>query len=312
MAYLINEMMFLLLATAIISGLLGRFLCKSNDRGLFAEKKQCLSELTSIQKQRDDWEVRANQWQKKFEEANEKLATHEYDKNSLQSQLESTEQERQSLLQEVKKVDLYKAKWDSTSEELACLQAQLQNALKKLDMAQQKIAQLNESNSTLEEKLEKLKQHLINQVEKNQAFKEHCHHLRANNQELKVIEKDYLQLKQNFDELSGDHHQLKVDNEDLLLDREKLERLQTQYENLAEESKDLSELRQKTSSLTKERNKLRSKAQQLQHQLASISEAHDEQVEMVHRLISQRDDFLSRLHAVSSVVGAMGVSEQHE
>lgn len=281
MIYLINEIVFLLLATAFVSALLGRFLCKSNERAISGEKKQCLAELTQVQKQRDSWEIQSNQWQKKLVETDEKLANKEYEKNSLKTQLDASEKERADLLIEVKKNDVCKAKVASLTEELKTGQAQLHIALKKIENLQNKIVEVTQKNSALEENLDQAKRFGRDMTEKHN-----------------VLQENYQQLEQ--------------ENKALQLDRQALLKLQKIHQKLEMESKDLPALRRKVKALTEERNTLQKANQHLQEQLASISAAHDEQAEIVLRLMSQRDDFLSRLNAVSSVVGAMGINTTEE
>jgi len=303
MAHLINEMIFLLLATACISALLGRFLCKSNERTILAEKKQCQTELTRIQKQRDEWEIRANHWQSKLEETNENLAEQTYAKSSLETQIEAAAKERENLLMEVKKNDIYKARLASVNQQLKTNQSQLKTLLKKFEHAQAKINQLSESNTTLEEKLVHLKQHFDDMLDKNKAFKQHCHSLRTSNEELKATENEYYQLKESFAELSQEHQKLIRQNAKLQANQKHL----AEFKKLQNENKALHALRDEVTQLIEERDQLHEENQYLQNELTSISAAHDEQSEILQRLMSQRDDFLSRLHAVSSVVGAMSV-----
>ncbi len=306
MTYLINEVFFLLLATACLSALLGRFLCKSNERMILAEKKHCQAELTQVHKQRDEWEIRSHQWQKKFADVNEQLASQTYATNSLQTQLEASEQEREHLLIELKKYDICKTKIASLAEELKANQTQLQLTLKKFDLTQRQVALLTKTNTELEEKLSSAKLLTDNLMEQHQALKHEHSGLQTHCTALKKIETEYYQLKEQQANLSEEILRLQKQYRTAQLELLSLAKLQAQYQQLLQDSKDLPALKKKVKQLLTERTDLTEQVNYLRQQLDSIVVAHNEQSEVILKLVSQRDSLLSRLQAVSSVVGAVG------
>ncbi len=308
MMYLMNEMIFLLLATALLSMLLGRFLCTSDERAVLAEKKCCQAELLQMQKQRDEWETRSNHWRAKLEESTEQLAEKTYLTSSLETQLEVAAKERESLLIEVNKNDICKARLSSVLEQLECVQSQLQASLAKFEQSQAKIKQLTTANSGLEEEIKQVKQQFDALLKRKSAYKKHCYALRDHNEALKLTESEYYQLKESFAELNQEHQKLIRLNTKLQENQKNLALLQ----KLQAENKELHALREQAAQLLEERDQLYEDNQYLQNELANVSAEHEEHRKLLHKLMSQRDDFLSRLHAVSSVVGAMNVGRDEQ
>lgn len=281
MLHLIHEMIFLLLTTALVSALLGRFWCTSNERDIAAEKNACLSELKNLQKQRDKWEVSANKWQQKFAEMDEKLSFKEQEKNNLCMQLAAAEKESEQLLVKLKKADICKSKLSAAQEELNACQAEYQISLKRLQDAKKQLGLVTESHHNAQEQLEKTKQHLLEAVNKNKAFRKHYDALQANNQQLQQKEADYYALKETIAELSQENQQLRQNKSSL---QSKL----ASFKQLYQENQDL------------------------HSELDALTAAHDELETTIKDLIRQRNDCLSRLHAVSSVVGAVNAESDDE
>ncbi len=275
------ELIAILLLAAIIGLIMGRFLCKSGESEEKIKKEKITYAFKSAQSDLKEQVVTIEEQQESIKVKEQNISELEQENSNLTTRLNSSEEENQTLLEELKVLEKYKTRFEALTTEFD-VQANFMESLKaKKGSALEEIEQFKVQTNTL-------KQNIVNMEEKSReivAYKEKQEKL--------------------LDELgSMNKNQDKAINELTLLRDEN----SVSIEQGTQREKQLNQL-VKEHILEIERLKV------MEEEYGSYKELFNEAKlleleESRDRLYTEREDLLSRLRAISSVVGAVGVEEE--
>ncbi len=289
MSYLITEMVVLLSISMLIAWFAGRYLCKSGERKEFDEKQTCLAQLAELQAKHHKLVGQ----HKILTEENEAFTQQV---NQLSLQVEDFEEERKKLILGVQKNSVYVAQIKSLSSELLNSETQLKSSLEEISL-------LTDNNNELKANLHQLK-NVLNQE------KDTCSQQKLALQDLEEAQKrqgiEYTQLQRK-------HTNTKKELHDCLLKyntkESKVNILSSEHESIV---KRLQNAEADNQHLNKELSVLKQQHTEVSSQYKTLDELHHNHQEIIERLTYERDDFLARLHAISSVVAAVGTEQKVE
>lgn len=289
MGYLITEMAILLSISMLIAWLAGRYLCKSGERQEYDEKQACLIQLNELQnKQR-----KQQQHCETLEAENENLSQQ---LQSCSTQVEALEEERKQLILGVQKNSVYAAQIKSLSSELLNSETQLKSSL-------EEISSLTNSNKKLKTSLHQLQTSL--NKEKDQASQQKIA-LQDLEEARKRQQIEQTLLQKKYDKTKKELHEALLQYN---TKESKVNILSSEHDSIAKRLQNAEENNQQ---LTTELTQLQHIHEEISRKYEALNQLHHNHQEIIDKLTLERDDFLARLHAISSVVSAVGTEQKVE
>ena len=275
------ELIAILLLTAIIGLLMGRFLCKSGESEEKRAKDKVSYSLKSAQSDLVSLQVKADNQQETIKLHEQNLSQLEQDKSNLSSRLESSELQSQTLLLELKELEKYRTRYEALSKEFE-VQSELMEELRtQKGSGLEEIEQFKVQTNTL-------KQNIANMEEENSGI------VAYKNKQEELLD-ELVTVNKNQEKTIQELTLLKDENSVRL---EEGEKLQTELEQQVKENREEIE-----------------KLKEIEEEYAAYKEAFNEEKllqveERLELLYEEREDLTSRLRAISSVVNAVGVEEE--
>ena len=323
------ELLAVFALVAIVGILMGRFLCKSGESEEREKKKKVIYAYESTQKELEFQQNRVEEYASQLQLKEDYIAECEQTIHNLNTKLESSNQERKQLLEELKVLDKYKSKFESLDKEFEIQSKMLEELKDEKINNQQEIAdfkiltnELNKNITQLQKNGEDLDAEIAYLNEQLKDNKEHYERLITNINEaheaykVKTFEAYEQDRAQMLKEHKEDKIKMLKEHED-----DKVKNLKEHEQYKVKTLKEHEEYKAKT---LKEYRELEKKYQEMKSDYKEFVETHNvdsdrlatlevENEKMYHILKSvemERDDLLNRLRAISSVVGAVGI-EQH-
>jgi chromosome segregation ATPase len=275
------ELIAILLLTAIIGLLMGRFLCKSGESEEKRAKDKVSYSLKSAQSDLVSLQVKADNQQETIKLHEQNLSQLEQDKSNLSSRLESSELQSQTLLLELKELEKYRTRYEALSKEFE-VQSELMEELRtQKGSGLEEIEQFKVQTNTL-------KQNIANMEEENSGI------VAYKNKQEELLD-ELVTVNKNQEKTIQELTLLKDENSVRL---EEGEKLQTELEQQVKENREEIE-----------------KLKEIEEEYSVYKEAFNEEKllkleKRLEVLYEEREDLTSRLRAISSVVNAVGVEEE--
>ena len=275
------ELIAILLLTAIIGLLMGRFLCKSGESEEKRAKDKVSYSLKSAQSDLVSLQVKADNQQESIKINEKNISQLEQDKSNLISRLESSELQAQTLLLELKELEKYRTRYEGLSKEFEVQSEAMEQLRTQKGSGLEEIEQFKVQTNTL-------KQNIANMEEENSGI------VAYKNKQEELLD-ELVTVNKNQEKTIQELTLLKDENSVRL---EEGEKLQTELEQQAKEN--LEEIE---------------KLKEIEEEYLVYKEAFNEKKllqleERLELLYEEREDLTSRLRAISSVVNAVGVEEE--
>ncbi len=279
------ELIAILLLAAIIGLIMGRFLCKSAESEEKIKKDKIAYAFKSAQSDLKEQLGIIETQQESIKTKERNISELEQKNSNLIARLSSSDEESHKLLEELKTLEKYKARFEALSREfdvqenlVETLKAQKGSTLEEIEQFK---VQTNTLNQNMEN-LEKERAELTNHKEKQELLLDEL--LTVNkNQEKRIDELHILRDENSISLEQGTQYQAKLE--------QRVEELTKAFELKSSEYLQMEE--------------------EYGSYKASFNEAKQLELEETkERLYSEREDLLGRLRAISSVVGAVGVEEE--
>jgi chromosome segregation ATPase len=243
-----NELIAILLITAIIGLLMGRFLCKSGESEEKIKKEKVLRAYQALQVVSTSSEKRLKEQTFANQEQEESIAQLEQMVSNLKTQLNASEKHGAEHLDELKVLQKYQTRFEALSREFTVQEKQLEKLKEEKREHIENIEALETSNGILGQSLESLE-------EVHEVSEESLETVRAENEKHRT---QIAELLNSEKELRESLENYKIEKHD------RLEYLEKEYVQV---------------------------------------------VEKLNFVIDEKEDLMSRIRAISSVVGAVGVEE---
>lgn len=264
------ELIAILLLTAIIGLIMGRFLCKNGETEERLKKQNIITAFKSAQVDLKYNEDKVTEQSSVITKQNEQISQLEEKISNFDMNLKSSERQRVTLLENLKELEKYKSRFEALTKEFN-LQSEMVEKLKntkgtnieEIEGLRTSVNVLEKNKQILETKEVKLETQLKTTLDSNKTQAENITELQQLNE--KNIKKIH-ELTQDMEKKMLELTKLQSYKNDMSIDIERLSFLETEYESLAEN---------------------------------------------FNKLIEERDDLLSRIRAISSVVGAVGVDNNN-
>ncbi|MCH9741346.1 MAG: hypothetical protein K0U38_11000 [Epsilonproteobacteria bacterium] len=285
------ELIAILMLAAIIGLLMGRFLCKSGETEERLEKKRVITAFKSTQFDLQKSEDKVTEQASMVTKQKESISQLEEDIVNLNMRLHSSETQRATLLENLKELEKYKSRFEALSKEFQ-VQSKMVETLKgvkstkieEVEGLKTAVKVLQQNKQELEGKESKLKEELDVTLDSSR------------NQTQKI--KELHQLNENsmkaINEMSDQREELSQKLEQSLAELESL------HEHLRVKEKAYSELGKQYSEY---KNGINIDSERL----AFLEKEYEELGQNFNTVLVERDDLLSRIRAISSVVGAVGI-----
>ena len=315
------ELIAILILTAVIGLLMGRFLCKSGESDEREKKKQVIHAFKSSQSELEISRERANEQALLLQMHENSIATHEQELNNLNTRVRSSDKQKELLLEELKQLEKYKPRFESLSKEFH-FQSELIDKLKSERVAilsekeeltilsnslNKNISHLKSDNEQKEQNFAKLKKVFEEEFKKTIKEKDNSY------ETLKQKLEKSIQEKVNNHETSQEklHREYKLLIKTKNNEYEALESEQNKlYKNMVNSNSEThNELKKELESITEEHEEFKINYHLDNHRLETLDKENTKIYHTLETLISERNDLLSRLRAISSVVGAVGVDK---
>ncbi len=275
------ELIAILLLAAIIGLIMGRFLCKSGESEEKIKKEKVTYAFNALQSDVKKQLITIEEQQDSINEKERNISDLEQTVANLSTRLVTSDAQSQTVLEELKVLEKYKMRFEALNKEfdvqvnfIETLKAQKRGALEKIEKYKVEVNRLEQSIINLEEKNSK--------IIANQEIQEK--HLDA-----------LIRTNKNQDKTINELSTLKEKNRLSLEHGTKREALMNQQlqenSSIIEQLKDIEEeYHLYKESFNKEK-------------LLKLEEH-------LEKLYVEREDLISRLRAISSVVNAVGVEEE--
>ena len=275
------ELIAILLLTAIIGLIMGRFLCKSGESEEKIKKEKVIYALNSLQSDTKKQLTTIEEQQDIINEKERNISDLEQRVANLSSRLVSSDEQSQTLLEELKGLEKYKIRFEALTKEFDVQE----NFIKTLKV------QKREALEVIEEykgEVKRLKENIVN-LEKNNSET-----IANKEQQTKRLDA-LIQTNKKQDKIINELTALKEKAKVSLEHAGKREALMNQQfqenSSIIEQLKDIEEeYHLYKESFNKEK-------------LLKLEEH-------IEKLYVEREDLISRLRAISSVVNAVGVEEE--
>ena len=131
------ELIAILILVAVIGILMGRFLCKSGESEEREKKKKVIHAFKTSQEELKSSRESVKNQSLELKEREDKIAKSEQEIENIRAKLNSSDKERVELLEELKILEKYKARFESLDREFK-LQSKITEALKEEKISNQK------------------------------------------------------------------------------------------------------------------------------------------------------------------------------
>jgi chromosome segregation ATPase len=275
------ELIAILLLTAIIGLIMGRFLCKSGESEEKRAKEKVSYSLKSAQSDLVSLQVTTENQQESIKKNEQIISLLEQDKSNLISRLESSELQSQTLLLELKELEKYRTRHEALTKEFEVQSEAMEQLKAQKGSSLEEIEQFKVQTNTL-------KQNIANMEEENSGI------VAYKNKQEKLLD-ELVTINKNQDKTIYELTLLKDEN---TLRIEEYSKFQIELEEQVKEN--LLEIE---------------KLKELEEEYNVYKEAFNEEKllkleERLEVLYEEREDLTSRLRAISSVVNAVGVEEE--
>lgn len=325
------ELIVVLLLMAVVGLLMGRFLCKSGESDEKEQKKKVIHAFQTSQSELEISRERVKEQSLNMTELEDTIARREQHIRNMETKLLSSDKHRVKLLEELKTLEKYKARFESLTEEFDVQKSELEilksdkiENQKKIDGFKISTNRLNKtifnsksSEVELESEIEKLDQTVNRQKE---AYRESTSKREKKYEELIQESHKKHQEKLNSKDNAYDklQHQKEKAYREMLESKEEayetLEKSRTKiYQNMLESKNELyQELREELESVESEYEEFKINYNLDSDRLNTIEEENQKIYNTLDTIAHERDDLLARLRAISSVVGAVGIENISE
>lgn len=287
------ELIAILLLVAIIGLFMGRFLCKSGETEERLQKKRIISTLKSTQIDLEKSEEKITEQTSLLTQQKEHISQLEEDIVNLNMRLNSSETQRVALLENLKELEKYKSRFEALSKEFQVqsqiverLKGEKESKIEEVEGLNTSIKVLQQNKQELEHQTSKLKEELEVALDSN----------RGQNQQIKELH----QLNDNhiktINEITKQQEEL---NQKLTQSLAELEQLQTELQAKEKAYEKLN------NAYSEYQNGINVDSERL----AFLEKEYEELGKNFNTILVERDDLLSRIRAISSVVGAVGIDE---
>jgi len=275
------ELITILLLAAIIGLIMGRFLCKSGESEEKIKKEKITYAFKSAQSDLKEQVGIIETQQEEMKTKEQNISELEQKNSNLTARLNSSEDENYKLLEELKVLEKYKSRFEALSKEFD-VQSNFMETLKaQKSSGLEEIEQFKVQTNRLKQKIvnmEKESKEIVAYKKKQEKYLDEL--LTTNKNQDKAINELTLLRDENSVSLEQGSQREKQLNQlvkENSLEIERLKEMEEEYRIYKEEFNEVKLL-----------------------ELEKIKE----------RLYSEREDLISRLRAISSVVGAVGVEEE--
>ncbi len=212
------ELIAIFLLVAVIGVLMGRFLCKSGESEEREKRKKVIYAYESTLKELEFQKNRVEEYATQLQLKEDYIAQCEQNIHSLNTKLDSSNQERKQLLEELKVLDKYKSKFESLDKEFKIHSKMLEQLKDEKINNQKEIAdfkiltnELNKNISSLEENREELEKEILSLNNQLKEQKEHYEKLIQQINELHEEDKskaleEYQEIKSDYENFVETHN----------------------------------------------------------------------------------------------------------
>ena len=288
------ELIAILILAAIIGVLMGRFLCKSGETEERLEKEKVITAFKSIKHDLIESQDRFEEQSSIMMHQKERISILEQDNSNFQMQLNSSEAERQKLLEELKELEKYRSRFEALSQEFDFQSQQVESIKSEKAQQLEEIESQKTNINVLEHALSELEsKHAKVEAELDQA-------LEVNRKEQQKLKEVYHLNDISMTALNDMTDQREQLSEELKEKREESKRL---GDLLHEREEDFALLEKEFAAYKQSFNIDDERLSYLEKEFETLSQN-------FNTVLTDRDDLLSRIRAISSVVGAVGVNEE--
>jgi len=302
------ELIVVLIIIAIIGIIMGRFLCKSGEKEVREEKKKVVYAHKKAQHQIGIYE---NQIEKKTSENHQlesQLSDLKQKYSNAQTALSISDNQREKLLKDLKIFEKYKSRFEALQDEFK-LHNRLVDELKGQKIKNlEKIGELESLKSNQEKSIENLNkkyQESNSEIARLEAL------IKEKNLSTEELE---LKLKEKYKAIIEEKESLyeKLEEEKNRAYKDTIQDHRNTMEALKEEhTTSYIELKKEKERIEDEYETFKLNFNFDSDRLASLERDYEKMYNTLNSIIGERDDLISRLRAISSVVGAVSV-EKHE
>ena len=314
------ELIAIFLLVVVIGVLMGRFLCKSGESEERENKKKVIYAYESTQKELEFQQNRVEEYASQLQLKEDYIAQYEQSIHNLNTKLDSSNQERKKLLEELKVLDKYKSKFESLDKEFK-IQSKMLEQLKDEKINNQKeIAdfkiltnELHKNITSLQKNIEELEGEVLSL---NNHLKEQKEHYETVIQKINESHEEYKvkileAYEQNKVKMLKEHKEDKVK---ILKEHEqyKVKLLKEHEEYKLKTLKEYKELDKKYQELNREYKEFVENHNFDSDRLETLEVENKKIYHILKNVKMEREDLLNRLRAISSVVGAVGIEQIKE
>ena len=291
------ELIAILVLAAVVGILMGRFLCKNGENEEREKKDKIIHAYKALKNEFETTQSKIKKQDFMLKALEEGVAQGEQEIENSQTKLNSSDKQRTQLLDELKVLEKYKSRFDSLDREFK-LQSKIVDGLKNEKIANQKeisdfkimtngltknIVDFKRGQGELESDMDKLNKTLKERMLSKET--EHDTMLQKTHKKYQTQLEGKVSTYEKFEEESNKRYKETVQLKDKAYEELKisLESVENEYEEF-----------KINHGLDSDRlDELELDHQKIYHTLETV--------------ISERDDLVARIRAISSVVGAVGI-----
>ncbi|NEW59713.1 hypothetical protein GSY74_00310 [Sulfurovum sp. bin170] len=303
------ELIAILLLTAVVGLLMGRFLCKSGESEEREDKRKVIHAFNTSENELGISREKVKDQSLRMTEIEDTIARREQRISNLETKLLSSDKQRGELLEELKILEKYKPRFESIENEFK-IQSTVNERLKsekidnqeKIDKFQILTTNLNANIYDLKERKKELEKSVDNLQKRIKTDN-------SNNKKMEQSKDDiYDKLKQDSQRVHKEIIRTKDE------DYERLEQNKSKaYQKMLETKNELyQELRDELESVESEYEEFKINYNLDSDRLETLEKENKKIYNTLDTIAHERDDLLARLRAISSVVGAVGVDNSSE
>ncbi|SFV64220.1 Chromosome partition protein smc [hydrothermal vent metagenome] len=299
------ELIALLLLTALVGLLMGRFLCKSGESEEREQKKKVIHAFNTSENELEISREKVKEQFLMISELEDTIARREQKINNVEIKLSSSEKQRIKLLEELKILEKYKPRFESLSNE-SKIQTTIIEKLKSEKIAKQE--EIDKSKILTS----KLKATIANLKKEKKELEEDKDTLQNR---IKSDNNNYMKQEENINKKYIVAIQAKDDAYAKLEKKYKeiIQKKDENYETLElQKSKEYQELKDELESIENEYEEFKINYTLDSDRLEALEKENKKIYNTLDAIAHERDDLLGRLRAISSVVGAVGIDNSSE
>ena len=298
------ELIAILILTAVIGVLMGRFLCKSGEHDEREKKEKVIHAYKSIQNELEISRERVKEQFYALKELEDTVARGEQEITNFNTKLLSSDTQRKKLLEELKVLEKYKPRFESLTKEFE-IQAKTLERLNEEKIANQKeISDFKILTNELHKQISNLKGNQKDSESSATKLKEKLDEQR--NLYEKKIEEQEIKYKEMISLIKEKHQSQQASKEEVHEELEEKSRLKYK-EMLENKSEELNLLKKELDSVEDEYEAFKINYSLDNDRLEKLESDHQAIYHTLESIVAERDDLMGRLRAISSVVGAVGV-----